>query len=783
MTTNEQIAALASQSNISMKMVEATIGHSLSPEEKQIFLKAKTVAELKRAQKKARGPMSSAERVHKYISSKNEIGEIPKIKHPRLRERCKYDLELFGWIYMRELLKHRAPEVLKKELIIPVQEAILHGGKIGAEVYRGGGKTTWVQWIGETWAALYGHRRYLVGISATSRMASKNLKNLKRILRTSKRLRDDFPEVIIPIQHLGGVTQRASSQTYHGDATEIEWGSDQIRFAVLRDKDGRLLGPGCGAYIAAAGVGGAIRGSNEGGQRPDYLILDDPQTKKVAKSPKLVRDVLEYIANDALHLAGHDRVISAFITITPQRFGDVAHELSSDRHPEWVFSVLPFIRKFPAKWEALAQDYAEKFHEDNQRKDQRHQGARAWYRENIAKFEGTVVVDELQFDPKEEEDALQHVLSLRAVDIQAFNAEIMMQVADINTQISINTDIVTGATNGFPRLRMPPGISKGLIAFSDVNTQAGKGMSWVVVAFGKKRTAAVVAYGRYPEDGSAIVPPNASESEKVRGISRGMKNVAKMIASLDIRDSKNVRRFPKVLGFDRGFEPAIVQRVLMNLRQKVPLPFALISTKGVGDTFRPRKDEIVYSGDHVWGSNTELGEYITVVSAYWREKMQSGFLETPLMPGSLSLYGTDPIAHATIANEICAERLMRRYFDKQGRVKWDWIEVSGDNHFGDSLTQAFALASYYRLYAALPSVVDDQIEPRKVHADDLFDPNRNAAIVQNSGEAESGKDDEIGEAGNGERSEEEAPKPLSTPVYKYVNKRKKAPVRRARFKR
>ena len=125
---------------------------------------------------------------------------------------------------------------------------------------------------------------------------------------------------------------------------------------------------------------------------------------------------------------------------------------------------------------------------------------------------------------------------------------------------------------------------------------------------------------------------------------------------------------------------------------------------------------------------------------------------------------------------------MRRYFDKQGRVKWDWIKVSEDNHFGDSLTQAFALASYYRLYAALPSVVDDQIEPRKIHADDLFDPNRNAAIVQNSGEVEGEVEVEVEGEGKGEGVGVGVEK-SSTPVYKYVNKRKKAPVRRARFKR
>lgn len=784
MTTKEQIAALAAQSNISRRMVEATIGHKLDEEEYAVFLKAKTVAELRRAQKKARGPMSVAERVRKHVSAKNDIGEIPRVKHPRVRERCKYDLELFGRLYMPELLKHRAPKELKEELIIPVQNAILRGGKIGAEVYRGGGKTTWVQHIAEVWAAVFGHRRFLVGISATGSLSKKNLKNLKRVLRNSRRLKDDFPEIIYPIIHLGGISQRAASQTYQGRATEIEWGSDQIRFADLRDENGERLGPGCGAIIAAVGIGGAVRGANEGGQRPDYVILDDPQTKKIAKSPKMVQDVIEYISNDALLLAGHDRVISAFVTITPQRFGDVAHELASDRHPEWDFRVIPFVRRFPLHWDRLAQDYAEKFHEDNFKKDQSHEGARRWYRENKARFEGIKVVDAEQFDAKEEEDAVQHILSIYATDPRAFLAEIQMQVADVNTQIDINVDVVTSKTNGFPRLTMPPGVSKGLVAFSDINTQANKGMSWVVVAFGKKRTAAVVAYGRYPESGP-LVPVNASEDVKAREIARGITAVAKLVASLDIRDASGAKREVSVMGFDRGFEPATVMRSLLNIQQKVPLPFRLISTRGVGPAFRVRKDELFATSDHVYGTRTALGDYLTVVSAYWREKMQSSFLETPLMPGSLSLYGKSPAAHAQFANEICAERLMRRYFDKNGNIRWDWAKVAEDEHFGDALTQSFAIASYYRLYAALPSVVDAAV-PRETIANPLFDPNENAAIVENASSVEE-VDADADDAANAPEAErpaqaaqaKERVRTLSTDVYRL---KKVAEARRRKFK-
>lgn len=748
MTDLEQIRALASQ-GVGRLNTEATIGRRMTPDELLAFRKAATIRVLKVAQKKARGPMSVADRVRKYVASLNEIGEFdPRPRHPRLRESCRYDLERFGWYYCRSVLKHRPPPELKDGLIKSTQDTILRGGQVVEEDGRGTGKTTWIAFIAPIWAILYGHRRYPVLISATAKAGKKNLKAIKRLLSRSKGILQDFPAVAVPLQKIGGVAQRAASQTFRGEPTDAEWGSEQITLPMCRDESGRPLDSGCGGVIASIGIGGAVRGSNESGQRPDFLIFDDPQTKKIAHSPALVEDVISYIHQDALQLAGHDRVMSAFVTITPQCFGDVATELTSQsKYPMWRVFVRPFLTAKCSRWRELCEEFCVEFFEDQANHDTQYTRSTEWYRRHKSEFEGTRVIDPMQYDRMLEVDAIHHMLNLRAkLGETAFNAEILMSVSDIDSEISIDADQVASRVNGAPRCVLPPGTDSA-VAFCDVNIRKGKGLSWAVVAFGPGRVAAVVAYGRYPERGP-VVEPNASDLARNRAIAAAIRTVSGKIAALRLRDSKGRSVQLRALGFDRGYLPEVIHRTLYVMRKRVPLPFPVVAMRGFAwNKFGVRKKDMLRRGDHVFATRSQYGEYLAEMAPYWREKMQSGFLETPLMPGSLSIYGVNPSEHYAFANEVCAEKLIRKYVveSKGGRsdMAWDW-QTTGENHYCDVLTGCFALASWFRCYDALSASIDSAVttgwrrtpgglvarvvEPKTIHQDDLFDPRRNAAV-------------------------------------------------------
>ena len=742
MTLNEQIQALAAQ-GIGRRNAEATIGRAFTPSELADFRRAQTLRQLRIAQKKSRGPMSTAERVRKHVAAANEVPSFDsRPRHPRLKEKCRDNLALFGWMYCRAVLRHRPPAAIVNGLIKSVQEAILNGGQSVKLYGRGTGKTTWIVFIAVVWAILYGHRRYPIVISATGKLARKNLKTIKRILVRSRGILQDFPEVAVALRELNDIAQRAASQTYHGLPTDVEWASDQIRLPTLRDTDGNPLAPACGAIVGSVGIGGAVRGANEAGQRPDFLIFDDPQTRKIAHSPSLVESVIGYIHNDALQLAGHDRRISAFVTITPQCFGDVSTELTSQtRHPEWDVTSEPFISQTPAGWDSLLDEYVSVYIEDAANHDSKFTRSREWYLANRERFADTRVLDHAQYDKRLEVDAIHHMLNLRAaLGRDAFDAEIMMRVADRASDLQITPDIVAGACNGAPRGILPPGTDCA-VAFCDLNIQRGAGLSWGVCAFGAGRVAAVVAYGRYPATG-ALVPPNASDLERNRIVAGAIRHIAETVRDLRLRDQFGHAVNVRALAFDRGYLPDVVHRSLYVLRKTLPLPFSLVAMRGFGwNKFGTRQKDMLRRGDHIFATRSQYGEYLAEMAPYWREIMQSGFLETPLMPGSLSFYGKEPTEHFQLAQEVCAEKLVRKYTtERNGKSEtaWDW-STNGDNHFCDVLTGCFALASWFRCYAPLSSVLDSAArgistpkpEPRQIHQDDLFDPRVNPAINDN----------------------------------------------------
>lgn len=773
MTTLEQIQDLALK-GVGRRNAEAMVKgtESFTAEELAVFRKFAGERQSRIAEKKAVGPKSTAQRVREHVARGNEIGPIdPRPRHRRLKERCRYDLEAFGWYYCRRFLKHRASRRMKEGLIRDIQNAILGGGKFVKEYGRGVGKTTWLEKIAIPWAICYGHRRFPGIIAATAALANTALDDIKSLLYQSHEIRADFPELGIPLAAIGGISQRAASMTSRGRPLGCVWSSKLIVLPSPTDERGAPLGPGCGAAVFAVGIGGAIRGLNVNGMRPDFIVFDDPQTRKIAHSPTMVNDVISYIHNDALGLAGHDRTLSAFVAITPQCFGDVATELTSKtKHPEWSVTVEPFVLRTCPGWESLVFDYCTAYNEDAANGDTRFTESRAWYRANREAFAAVEVLDPLQFDPSLEEDAVHHVLNLRAsLGEAAFNAEVMMRVADEETDLALTADLVASRVNGAPRGVLPRG-TRAVFAFCDINIGKGKGLSWTVVAFGPGHVAAVVDYGRYPERGS-LIRKGMSADAKSASVSIAMVEVARKIANLNLRDAENRRITPIALGFDCGYETETVHRTVFRLNSSCALGFAVHAVKGFGERARDMKKGVILHGDHWFEIETRFRirnrkkvtvaySYIGSINAYWREKMQSGFLETQLMSGSLSLYGTDPTKHYLFANEIVAEKLVRKYQKERGgrlETSWDWL-TTGAEHWCDSTVGCYVLASRYGYYERAGKILDRKIDgriispiygyklktvdplaapnpdnpDREIRRDELFDPALNPAIVENA---------------------------------------------------
>ena len=148
--------------------IRANIGRDLAPAEIAAWRKHKgryKAVRFLRRQRGENGPVSGADRKAASLARRMDIGDIPPPADPTRREACRHDLPLFLRIYMPEVF-YRLFDADATALLEDIQTAMLDGGRKAIARPRGSGKTA-ISLGAALWAALYGHRRYLVIISAT----------------------------------------------------------------------------------------------------------------------------------------------------------------------------------------------------------------------------------------------------------------------------------------------------------------------------------------------------------------------------------------------------------------------------------------------------------------------------------------------------------------------------------------------------------------------------------------------------------------------------------------
>lgn len=685
--------------------------------------------------------------------------EIGTVGDPELRGSCRFDLPLFGISYCANLIKHAPSETMVRTLILPIQNAILFGGMNQLQFPRGTGKTTWIK-IAMIWAVLYGHKRFIVTIAATRAMAESINDQILLTLEGSAQLARDFPAVVAPIVALAGNWRKASTQQYEGRPTRIANSKGYIILpTIYKTGTDEPVEVAAGAIIYTAGIHGAIRGLAREKLRPDMLLFDDPQTREEAESATSSDKLERLIEGDALGNFGHEDIRSCLMAITPIRPGDIASRFSDRRlHAAWGSSKQSYIISRPPEFDELFPAFREAYAEDvaaqkaaNLRGEPL-TGESAWaistqfYINHKAAFAATEVLDPLNFN-RFEKDAIHHILNVRASyrDLAIFEAELQMDVSSELEGAALDPDEVAGRTNGTPRNVMPPG-TFDCTAFIDVNTARGAGLRWGVVAFGPNRVAAVINYGSFPADGSALVPPNTDPATKKDLIKRGIRSVVRHIVQLPIRHGNGARVFPSAMGIDAGYAADAVHEVVAEIAGTVNLHgMDLYATLGRAwsqyKNFKKAEEREIISKDHVYSGvslkrrNGKLfaRKYLGMHSDYWREVAQKAFWSQPLEAGSVSLFGDSPSPHRDFANEVTYEKLIRTYREdkKPFRQAWEWANDNpGHNHFMDVLYGAFAIAAWKDLYRAAaqlpPSVTAPRVAGKKA---EWLDESSRAAIA------------------------------------------------------
>ncbi len=607
----------------------------------------------------------------------NEIGELPKVANPKRRKQAEASLALWGETYALAEgssagLLLRPPSAKLKEYADTLQRILDGTGALHIRCARGAGKTTWVS-IAILYGLATGRIKFATVFAASADLASAILQNLWTIIEGNETFAADYPEIAFPVAAANGVYQRFLTQTHKGTRTAIKHTSREIKLPTISGA------PSSGGLVIARGAGSATRGLLRGGQRPDWILLDDAQTRRQAESPTQVSKLESWIAGDVRGLQGAALTRIA-ITSTPIFKNDLSERLADPSlHPELLQINFPLLLTPPDDSD-LWREYDRRYKQSLREGDPNFAKATAFYKANRDAMDaGAEVLDPSAFDTRLELSALQHARNLLlSMGREAFNAEYQLKTKEPDSALNLTPRTVASRVNGVPRGVLPKQCLK-VIAAIDVNTAAG--LSFLVAGFGRKQTCAILDYGRITGKDGRLVPKNAPERETEKILSTALYSLIVKLHSTEIKTETGKTVRVGLILVDRGFLPQVIDGVCELARSKghPAMPVKGYDTRA----FTRYAKSIVARGDGVDLREWQGKEFYAVNADLSKETVQSAFLSLPLLPGSISLFGNAPAEHAEFAEEITNETLAEKV---QGAdiVFYNWTSrPNAPNHYLD----------------------------------------------------------------------------------------------------
>lgn len=287
--------------------------------------------------------------------------EIPQCVDPKRRELCLQDPERFLRTYHKKKFRQPFGRVHRK-IIQTIHDRALTGGKKSIAAPRSRGKSTIVKGM-NIYLTARELVRFIVPICATTKLASRIYKDYRDEWGNNQLLYDDFPEICAPVRELEGAPQRSSRQHVNGHLTHINWSAtDFLRLPRVPGNAneylqslGREWSPYGGVKMTFAGLDAAIRGLNLDDDRPDFIIIDDPETRESAKSIDQCEDRKEMIQTDVEGLEGQDKPLAIVLITTIQNtFCYSAQVTNPEIMPAWEGERWGWVETWPNRmdlWE------------------------------------------------------------------------------------------------------------------------------------------------------------------------------------------------------------------------------------------------------------------------------------------------------------------------------------------------------------------------------------------------------------------------------------------------
>ena len=645
------------------------------------------------------------------VAAAQDIGEIPPIANSKRRAAAEASLRKFCETYFPDVffLPWSDDHLLVLERI---ERVVRQGGLFAIAMPRGSGKTTLCQ-MGVLWAALTAATPFVCLIAASATMAIKLMDEFKIWLETNVPLGADFPEVCYPIGKLERITNRQRGQKHKGKPTRIEWNADQI---VLPTIEGSRLS---GIVISCSGMEGAgIRGQKRtrpDGQtvRPQLVLIDDPQTKESAGSPKQTRDRLSILNSDVLYLPGPGQKVAGLLACTVIRPDDLADKiLDREKHPEWQGERRKMVYAFPTN-EQLWAEYSDLM-QNSLRAGGTGAEATKFYRKHRAEMDAGAQVAWRQNYNTDEVSAIQHAMNLKLRDADAFMAECQNEPAAAeNAPDLLDANAIAEQVSGVEQ-GMVPERCQWLTMYIDVQQKV---LFWLLCAWEENFTGYVVDYGTWPDQRRRYFTLRDARATIARA-KPGLLLEAQIHAALaELTVERLGRAYQREDSAEVRVDRCLIDanwgkstRVVYDFCRSSAFAGILMPSHGraVSASNKPfseyQKRRGERSGLHwrvpIVEDGTRRVRHMLIDVNHWKSTIHSMLSVPAGQAGRLSLWGDDPKAHELLAEHLTAEYPVQ--VSARGRTvdEWKIRPAHPDNHWLDCLVGCAVAASM--LGATLP---------------------------------------------------------------------------------
>jgi predicted phage terminase large subunit-like protein len=294
--------------------------------------------------------------------------------------------------------------------IINVVSTEVLNKKVAVAAPRGHGKSTYLSKGAPLREVVYRKRKYIIVLSETPLVASGNIAWISGQLKTNKKLRDDFGPLLNPKGNDKDNSMEFIAYEEHGE---------EKRDLTL---------------VQAASTGGAIRGRNWNGVRPDLIICDDLEDARPGgnAATKEQREKLkEWFSSSVLPLGDPKGKRTAFIYM-----GTIVHNESLlneviKNNSEFEATLYSAIIEEPERMDMWEKCRAI-FNDDNLDKKERREQAIAYYEENREEMERGAMVLWQEAQP-----ILRLFLWKWTYGSKAFNTEYQNKPRDEENQIFV----------------------------------------------------------------------------------------------------------------------------------------------------------------------------------------------------------------------------------------------------------------------------------------------------------------------------------------------------------